>query len=250
MPDVLPVDLFGYAAIFFTLLCAYIIFGIAGFGTALVASPVLVLYIPVAKIVPLLALMDLCAAVINVSRDGKKADWAELKRLIPFMVIGSLVGATILLVLKPDLLLLALGIFVVCYSTYALSGLKPDHIFLPTWAIPFGAVGGIFSALFGSGGFIYAIYLSSRLRDKNAMRITQTTLIGLSTLTRVVLFTLAGVYLDTSLLWLAVFLAPGMVIGITLGRRLTLNMSKEQFLKIINMVVLVSGLMLIVRYFS
>lgn len=250
MSDIFAIGVPGYILIFVTLLFAYIVFGIAGFGTALIASPVLALYIPIAKIVPLLALMDLCAALANISRDGRNADWGELRRLIPLMVIGSLIGAAVLLTTRPDRLLLALGIFVVCYSTYALSGLKPARTFSPTLAIPFGAVGGVFSALFGSGGFIYAIYLGGRLKDKNAMRMTQTTLIGLSTLTRVVLFALAGVYLDSSLLWLALFLVPGMLIGVAVGRRLTLKMSREQFLKFINLVVLASGLMLIIRYFA
>ncbi len=39
-----------------TLAIAYIIFGIAGFGTALIAAPVLAQIMPVATIVPLLAL--------------------------------------------------------------------------------------------------------------------------------------------------------------------------------------------------
>lgn len=249
MEEALSLGWSSYAVIFATLLGAYVIFGIAGFGSALIASPVLALYIPIAKIVPLLALMDLCAACINVSRDGRKADWRELRRLVPMMVLGSLVGAAILLTARPESLLLALGVFVVGYALYSLSGLKPQRRFSPATAIPFGGVGGVFSALFGSGGFIYAIYLSGRLDDKEALRITQTTLIGLSTLTRVVLFALAGVYLDTSVLWLALLLAPGMVLGITLGRRMTLKMSREQFLKVINLVVLGSGVMLIVRYF-
>ncbi len=250
MAEVFSFGWSGYAVVFITLLCAYIIFGIAGFGTALVASPILALYIPIAKIVPLLALMDMCAAFINVSRDGRKADWSELRRLVPMMVVGSLIGAVILLKTRPDFLLLALGVFVVGYALYSLSGLKPQRRFSPASAVPFGAIGGVFSALFGSGGFIYAIYLSGRIDSKEAMRITQTTLIGLSTLTRVVLFALAGVYLDTSLLWLALLLAPGMVLGIALGRRMTLKMSREQFLKLINVVVLGSGVMLIARYFS
>lgn len=250
MNDALSIGLLGYIVIFATLLCAYVIFGIAGFGTALVTSPILALYIPIAKIIPLLALIDLCAALVNVSRDGRNADWTELRRLIPLMIIGSLIGAAILLKTKPDILLLALGIFVVGYSAYSLSGHRRDRTFSPSAAIPFGSVGGVFSALFGSGGFIYTIYLSGRLKDKNSIRITQTTLIGLSTLTRVVLFAIAGVYLDINLLWLALFLAPGMLIGITIGRRLTLSMSKEQFLKLINIVVFASGVMLIIRYFS
>ncbi len=48
--------------------------------------------------------------------------------------------------------------------------------------------------MFGSGGFIYAMYLSRRLDDKDAMRATQSALIALSTFTRVVIFALAGIY--------------------------------------------------------
>ncbi|HEJ7948933.1 sulfite exporter TauE/SafE family protein [Serratia liquefaciens] len=232
------------------LLVAYVIFGIAGFGSALVASPVMALYIPVAKIVPLLALLDMCAAIVNVSRDGRNAQWAELKRLIPLMIIGSLVGAAILLKTRPDILLLALGIFVVLYALYSLSGLKPDRQFSPKASVPFGLVGGIFSALFGSGGFIYAIYLSGRIEKKEAFRMTQTTLIGMSTLTRVVIFTFAGVYLDIDLLLLALVLLPGMLVGITLGRHFTLKMSREQFMKLINVILLASGTVLMVKYFS
>ncbi|CAB1207910.1 Sulfite exporter TauE/SafE [Serratia liquefaciens] len=239
-----------YLVLAATLLVAYVIFGIAGFGSALVASPVMALYIPVAKIVPLLALLDMCAAIVNVSRDGRNAQWAELKRLIPVMIIGSLVGAAILLKTRPDILLLALGIFVVLYALYSLSGLKPDRHFSPKASVPFGLVGGIFSALFGSGGFIYAIYLSGRIEKKEAFRMTQTTLIGMSTLTRVVIFTFAGVYLDIDLLLLALVLLPGMLMGITLGRHFTLKMSREQFMKLINVILLASGTVLMVKYFS
>ncbi|WP_414161036.1 sulfite exporter TauE/SafE family protein [Serratia sp. BNK-12] len=239
-----------YLVLAATLLVAYVIFGIAGFGSALVASPVMALYIPVAKIVPLLALLDMCAAIVNVSRDGRNAQWAELKRLIPVMIIGSLLGAVILLKTRPDILLLALGVFVVLYALYSLSGLKPDRQFSPKASVPFGLVGGIFSALFGSGGFIYAIYLSGRIEKKEAFRMTQTTLIGMSTLTRVVIFTFAGVYLDIDLLLLALVLLPGMLVGITLGRHFTLKMSREQFLKLINVILLASGTALMIKYFS
>ncbi|MBD2796573.1 sulfite exporter TauE/SafE family protein [Xenorhabdus sp. 18] len=232
------------------LLVAYVIFGIAGFGTALIASPVMALYIPVAKIIPLLALLDMCAAIVNVSRDGRNAQWSELKRLIPLMIVGSLFGAAILLKTRPDILLLALGAFVVFYAIYSLSGLKPAPQFSPKAAVPFGLAGGMFSALFGSGGFIYAIYLSGRIEQKDAFRITQTTLIGLSTLTRVVIFALAGVYLDVDLLLLALILVPGMLVGITLGRYFTLKMSREQFLNLISVILLASGSMLVFKYFT
>jgi uncharacterized membrane protein YfcA len=229
---------------------SYVVFGIAGFGTALVASPLLAHFMPVAHIVPLLALLDFFAATTNLARDGRKAELGELKRLVPLMIVGSGIGALILLFTKPDVLLLLLGVFVVGYSTYSLSGYHPVKKFGPVCSVPFGLVGGIFGALFGSGGFVYAIYLQSRLDSKEHIRVTQTTLIGLSTLTRLVLFLAAGVYADMSLLLLAVVLAPSMLVGVWLGRHITLKLSREQFVRLVNIVILVSGFFLIARYFS
>lgn len=229
---------------------SYVVFGIAGFGTALVASPLLAQVMPVSHIVPLLALLDFFAATTNLMRDGRKAEMSELKRLVPLMIIGSGAGALILLFTKPDILLLLLGIFVVCYSAYSLSGYRPAHKFRPVFAVPFGLVGGVFSALFGSGGFIYAVYLQSRLESKEHIRVTQTTLIGLSTLTRLVIFLAAGVYADVKLLLLAAVLAPSMLAGVWIGRRITLKLSREQFVRLVNIVILVSGIGLIARYFS
>lgn len=229
---------------------AYVIFGIAGFGTALIAGPALTQFMPLSRVVPMLAMLDFVAAVTNVVRDGKRADLPELKRLVPSMMIGSGAGAAILLKTKPELLLLMLGVFVVAYSLYSLSGIRPQARFPARLSIPFGLVGGVFSALFGSGGFLYAIYLAGRIESKESLRVTQSTLIGLSTLTRLVIFLLAGVYRDLDILIMAAALLPAMFAGVWIGRRITLRLSREQFIRILNVVVLGSGVALLVRYFS
>lgn len=227
---------------------AYVIFGMAGFGTALVAAPVLAYHLPVSQIVPLLALMDCSAAALNLLRDGRAADGTELRRLVPCLLAGSLGGAALLLTLRADLLPLLLGIFVTAYALWTLAARRPATYFPARAAVPFGLVGGVFSAMFGSGGFLYAIYLSGRL-PKDAMRVTQSTLIGISTLTRLVLFLAAGVYAGAALVKLAVALAPAMVAGLWVGRRITLRLSREQFLRAVNLVVLASGVALIARQF-
>ena len=55
--------------------------------------------------------------------------------------------------------------------------------------VPFGSIGGVFSAMFGSGGFIYAMYLSRRLADKDAVRGTQSALLALGTIKEAVVTT-------------------------------------------------------------
>lgn len=230
-----------------TLAIAYIIFGIAGFGTALIAAPVLAQIMPVASIVPLLALLDCLAAIVNGVKLSDRIAKREMMWLVPLMIAGSLVGAWLLLVIPPKPMMLALGVFVVGYALYALFTPAARVGLKQAFVVPFGLIGGVFSAMFGSGGFIYAMYLSRRLDDKDAIRATQSALIALAAFTRVVIFALAGIYADLKLLALALSLVPAMLIGLYLGHHITLRMSREQFLRVLNIVLIATGAALVVR---
>ncbi len=229
---------------------AYIVFGIAGFGTALVAGPVLIHYMPLSRIIPLLVLLDFVAAFGNLLPSRRDVVRGELLRLLPFMAVGCTLGVVFLLRLKSDVLLLLMGLFVTAYAVYGLAvKVRPARL-SGAWAVPMGTVGGLFGALFGSGGFLYAIYLSARLEAKEQVRATQVALISCSTVVRLSLFLIAGVYADASLLLLAACLLPVMFVGTWLGRRLTLRLSREAFVRLVTWLVLASGLALIGRYLS
>ena len=45
-------------------------------------------------------------------------------------------------------------------------------------------------------------------------------------------------------------LAPAMILGMLTGRHVSIRLSREQFMRVIHYVVLMSGLMLLGRYFS
>lgn len=229
---------------------AYIVFGIAGFGTALVAGPVLIHFMPLSRIIPLLVLLDFVAAFGNLLPSRRDVVRGELLRLLPFMAVGCTLGVVFLLRLKSDVLLLLMGIFVTAYAVYGLAVKVRPASLSGAWAVPMGTVGGLFGALFGSGGFLYAIYLSARLEAKEQVRATQVALISCSTVVRLSLFLIAGVYADPSLLLLAACLLPVMFVGTWLGRRLTLKLSREAFIRLVTWLVLASGLALIGRYLS
>ncbi|QXH62964.1 sulfite exporter TauE/SafE family protein [Pseudomonas azerbaijanorientalis] len=228
---------------------AYIVFGIAGFGTALIAGPILILFMPLSKIVPLLVLLDFVAAFGNLLPSRRDVARSELLRLLPCMAVGCTLGVIFLLNLKSDLLLLLMGLFISAYAIYSLWVKTRPTQLSAVWALPMGTVGGMFGALFGSGGFLYAIYLNSRL-PKEAARATQSALISCSTVVRLSLFAIAGVYADLPLLVLAVCLLPAMVLGLWIGRRLTMRMSREGFVRLVTWLVLASGIALIGRYLS
>lgn len=121
---------------------AYIVFGVAGFGTALVAGPLLILCLPLSKIIPLLVLLDFVAAFGNWLPSRRDVARPELLRLLPCMAIGCVVGVVFLLNLKSDLLLLLMGLFITAYALYSLAvKVKPTQV-AAGWAIPAGITGG------------------------------------------------------------------------------------------------------------
>ncbi len=104
-----PFDNATLAIMFMTISLAYVIFSIAGFGTALVAGPVLVNYMPLSQAIPLLVLLDCVAAFGKLTRSHKHVVRIELARLLPFMAIGSVAGIAVLLHTKSDVLMLLDG---------------------------------------------------------------------------------------------------------------------------------------------
>ncbi len=246
----LPFSSLEWLPILLGIAAAYVVFGIAGFGTALVAGPILINFMPLSRIIPLLVLLDFVAAFGNWLPARKAVARSELLRLLPFMALGCTLGVVFLLNLHADVLMLLMGLFVSAYALYSLAvKVKPANL-APSWSVPAGTVGGLFGALFGSGGFLYALYLNARLDSTEQARATQSALISCSTVVRLSLFLIAGVYADLPLLLLAVCLLPMMFLGLRIGRRLTLNMSREAFVRLVTWLVLASGVALIGRYLS
>ncbi|MCE1244169.1 TSUP family transporter [Oryzomicrobium sp.] len=231
------------------LVAAYAIFTLVGFGSAMIAATPLAAVLPVARIVPLLALLDCVGASVRGWRARRRIDRGELARLLPGMAAGQVVGVTLLAGLPANALAVALGLFVALYGLWGLrggGGTAPAKPLAATWAVPCGLAGGLLGALFGSGGFLYAAYLGRRLPDRDAFRATQAVLMALSTGLRVVLCALAGL-IDGPLLLLALCAAPAMVLGVALGGHLDLRLSRERFTRALNLALLAAGAALLAK---
>ena len=116
----LPFSLWQWLLVELAIVLAYVVFGIAGFGTALVAGPLLAGVLPLSQIIPLLVLLDFSASFGNWLPARRQIAITELKRLLPCMLLGCALGAYGLLALRAELLMLALGVFVSFYALYAL----------------------------------------------------------------------------------------------------------------------------------
>ena len=166
---------------------------------------------------------------------------------MPALFAGSALGAWLLFTLPVKLLMPLLGAFVVLY---ALNGLRPKAApspISPRWAWWYGSVGGVFSALFGAGGWVYSVYLLRRLDDPQQIRATQTAVLMFSSVVRVALFLLAGRLLDPQLLWLVLALLPAVGLGLFIGHHISLRLDRRRFLLLLHSVLLLTGSSLLLR---
>jgi uncharacterized protein len=223
-------DLPPYALVItvFAVLAAYTIFGATGFGASLVAVPFLAHAFPIAFAVPLVTCLDVFAATSTS------------------VLIGITLGATLIVKLPAAVSLGALGVFVACYGTYLIAGPRSLRQ-APDWlAWPIGIVGGVFSALFGTGGPVYMVFLTARLTDKAALRATSAAMITVSAWLRLAVFGTAGL-MHPTLLVLAAAGVPAMLLGLFLGNRLHHALSGRAVLRLIAGLLVVNGISLVLR---
>lgn len=232
-----------------TLVLAYMVFSLVGFGSGLLASAPLAMVMPVARVVPLLAMLDCVGSATRGFRARQAVDRSELYRLLPSMLFGQVAGVLALAWLPLKVMAVLLGIFVAVQGWRGLrcsrgGGWEKKAGWSPT-ALVIGLFGGFLGGLFGSGGFVYASYLERRL-ERNAFRATQAVLIAVSTAWRVLLCSLAGL-IDGALLGTVLLLVPAAYAGMWLGRRLDLRLSREQLFALLNGLLVLSGLALMLR---
>jgi uncharacterized protein len=227
-----------------------LIFGITGFGAALISIPLATHLVPLQFALALFALADLASALRVGFENPKNALRAEWTRLVPMILVGTALGVTLLVNLPRQVAMAALGVFVFSFAVYLLIPHATQRIVSRHWAWLAGFCGGITSTLFGAGGPPYAIYLSQRGLTKEQFRATM----GFATLTsislRVCAFVVTGLLLDPSVWLTALFVVPAALLGIAVAQRIYARVSREMLMRAVSVMLLASGGTLVLRALS
>ena len=227
-------------------LAAYIIFAISGFGSTLIAVPLLAHLFPLKFVVPVVVLLDATASYAQGFRLRGELNKRDVLPLLPFLVAGMIAGVSILVSVPGKFLMPALGILVAAFGVYY--ALKRESAFrFGRWmAAPFGLLGGTSSSVFGVGGPFYVMYLVGRGSTPAQIRSTMPVIFMFTTVGRIALFAIAGI-MTKEVLITAGLLLPMMVIGLWCGNRLHLNISRDHAVRVIGGLLTLSGLSLVLR---
>ena len=230
------------------LLVAYFVRGISGFGSGLLAVPLLALRFPLPQVVPFMLVADLSASALIGGVHFRHVDRAEIRLLLPATVVGVVLGTGLLVALPPAVLLSVLAIFILAFALrFLLAGDDPFAPVSARWAWPAALTGGAISGLFGTGGPPYVIYLTHRLQDKSRLRATLSGLFFLEGLVRTLSFLVAGLLLDARI-WLQVLIAlPIVVAALYVGSHVHTRLTDAQMRRAVGVLLLVSALALLIK---
>ena len=145
-----------------------------GFGEALIAVPLFLLFLPVEIAVPLSVMLSIVIALVVVIQDHKKIHFDSAKWLIFYAIPGIPLGIVILIYGNDMLIKVVLGIFIILYSLYSLfiksnKILKEDN---KRWLFVCGFLSGVFGGAYGLNGPPLVVYGNLRQWSAKHFRAT------------------------------------------------------------------------------
>lgn len=226
------------------LAAGYAVRGVAGFGSGIIATPLLTFVLPLSVTAPLVTVIGFVVSVRQALRDWHLIEWRSIAVFIPGSLVGVALGLYLFKALDQVLLARALGAYILLYAFYSLFGERvlrrtPTA---PGWLIhPVAALGALVATIFGGlAGPIYVTYFDALKLSKSVFRVTvSTTLLALS-LIRSVGYLATGVFQLNDFVLIAAAFLP-VAVGTIAGDRLHDRLDPRAFRRAIGVLLIASG---------
>jgi len=219
-----------------------------GFGDALIAMPLLVLFISVKTATPVVAVMGFTISVAILYDDWRHITLKSIWVLVLFSLIGIPIGLLFLKGAAEDIIKITLSFVLIAFGIYKL--LKPDYFVLRTrkLAFLFGLISGILGGAYNTNGPPIIIYGTLRQWKPEMFRAVLQGVFLPTNFFIIIGHGIAGLW--TKDVWhLMVFSMPVIFISIILGNKLNKIIPAEKFSKYVYLFLIVIGLVLLFRVF-
>lgn len=218
--------------------------GLSGFGSALLAMPLLLLFLPARIATPFCILMGLVITLQLGIGLKKHLDFKKISPLFTGCIPGIFCGTFVLKNADNDFMKKTLGIILIAYSLFQLF-IHPKPIKLKSWwGIFAGFLTGVIGAAFSAGGPPTIIYASLNQWDKDAIKATLT---GFFFLTGIIIAAAHAAMGITSAIVIKLFVlsVPFVIAGTYIGTQAYKRLSLRSYLKLIYTLLLFMGIMLL-----
>lgn len=198
--------------------------GLTGFGLTLISTPALLLIFDPVTVVVVNAILVPVTGLVIVFEAWQEVRLRSVLALLPWSLLGLLLGTELLVVLDPDYIKLVAGLVVLCTAFLLTLGLNLTAGSGRWAAVTVGASSGVLATSIGFPSPLAALLFAARgfakdsLRASSAAYFSAIGVIGLAVLVgrdlaQVAHFTLAVTFIPTAL--------TGKILGSVLLRRLS-----------------------------
>jgi hypothetical protein len=229
----------------FIFLLAGMVQGMTGFGSALVAMPLLSLSLDIKSAVPLCTLNSLVITSFLAMRMKKHLDGKKILPLCLAAIPGMLVGVTLLKKVSSASISIGLGVLLIAYSGYSLLVRTRQRKLHPGWSYLAGFSTGAIGAAFSSGGPPVIIYASLTDWDKDEIKATLTGFFLFNSAMNAAAHAVSGLT-TVSVLSSFSYSAPCVLLGTVLGSHYYGRIDRNLYLKGIFTFLIFMGIMMIV----
>ena len=159
----------------YLLICAVIFFagftqGLSGFGSILLAIPLLAAFLDIKTVIPLTALAGFAMTTILLIQLWKHLSWKEITPFLIGTVPGIPLGVQFLKQVDKSTVELVLGSLLLAYSLYSLVSRRLQGGTRKGWAYVFGFLEGCLGGAFSASGPAVIVYTSLQDWPKDRLK--------------------------------------------------------------------------------
>ena len=214
--------------------------GLAGFGAALIAVPLLSLVLDIKTVIPLVAMLGLVLLTIMFVKLRDHVDYRKAAMLAAGSVPGLPFGIYALKNFDEAAIRLALAVVLVAYSLFSLLVKEPRIGMSEKFGVVFGFVSGVLGGAITTNGPPVIIYAALQGWEGNRFKATLTGFFLINGVLIVIAHAAGGVTTHATLEWFA-RLAPFMAAGTLAGSRFYDALDQETFRKTVYVLILLMG---------
>jgi uncharacterized protein len=235
----------------YLLICAIIFFagftqGLSGFGSILLAIPLLAMFLDIKTVIPLTAVMGLTMTTVLLIQLWKYLAW---RKIIPFLigtVPGIPLGVLFLKKMDKGMVQFVLGSLLIAYSVYSLVSKRRPRETAERWGYLFGFLGGCLGGAFSASGPAVIVYASLQDWPKDRIKASLQGMFFVIGAIVVLFYTLNGLITTVVLKYFGVSF-PALLLGTYVGALCYGKISDVQYKKVMFILLGLLGAFLIYR---
>ena len=220
--------------------------GLSGFGSAIIAIPLLSFFLDIKTSVALVTMLGIIIGLINTRELVHHSDFRRLTPLIASALLGIPVGVVFITSMRESIVLFILAILLIFYSLYSLRGIKLSLFSHPYFAYVSGFFSGYLGATLSISGPPIIFYTAAQnwpAKEKKSLLTSYFLLVSIFT---AIGFYISGMLNDRVMILFGYSVIP-LIVGTYMGI-LAFNKIGSTYQNIvINIFVLGLGIMLLLK---